>query len=165
VALGGRQTVYVTGLFGSKKSAKSVAQVQLLLPGFSVKEHVSITGVYPEIRDNGHVSITPLYIPGSVQPASGPYQASIGFWAIPWTLIAIIAAIILLVVLWFIRRRRRRGKPGKGDGTPPGPEAATAVRDTDSATSSSAPATSSGGEVDQPGTKEPAPMASEGDGG
>jgi hypothetical protein len=166
VALGGRQTVYVTGLFGSKKSAKSVAQVQLLLPGFSVKEHVSISGVYPEIRDSGHVSITPLYIPGSVQPASGPYEASIGFWAIPWTLVLIIVGIILLVVLWFIYRRRRRKGPDKGGGVPPAPDAAAAAGGTDSE-GSSGPPPPPGDETEtaRPGTKEPAPVASEGEGG
>lgn len=111
VALGGRQTVYVSGLFGTKTIARHVADVQLLLPGFSVKETVPISGIYPEIRDVGHVSISPLYIAGTVQPASGPYKATTSFWAVPWTLIAIIVAVILVIYAWIIRRRRRRNHP------------------------------------------------------
>jgi hypothetical protein len=119
VALGGSQTVSVTGLFGSKRTAVHVAQIQLLLPGNAVKQTVDITGVIPEIRDSAHVSISPLYIQGTVQPASGPFKATTSFWAIPWTLIAIVIAIILLAIggLWWRRRRRR----GPANGEEPGP--------------------------------------------
>jgi hypothetical protein len=125
VALGGLQTVYVSGLFGSRSTATGVPRLQLLLPGYSVKEAVEVTGIFPEIRETAHVSIQPLYIAGSVASSSGPFQASRSFWAIPWTLIAIIVAAILIALGWFYRRRRRRGrgsaadsdKPGEGDDT------------------------------------------------
>ncbi|MGP8182146.1 MAG: hypothetical protein ACLP1E_15445 [Acidimicrobiales bacterium] len=107
VALGGLQTVYISGLFGGRSAAR-VPQIQLLLPGFSVKETVEVNGVFPEIRETAHVSVRPLYMAGSVAPPSGPFQASLSFWAIPWILIVIIVALILLVVGWFRRRRHRR---------------------------------------------------------
>jgi len=122
VALGGRQTVYVSGLFGGLSTALRVPRLQLLLPGFSVKEAVEVKGIFPEIRETAHVSIQPLYIAGSVAPPSGPFQASVSFWAIPWILIAIIVVLILLGVGWFRQRRRRaratagRPKPGRRDG-------------------------------------------------
>ena len=77
VALGGRQTVYVSGLFGSKEVAVRTQQIQLLLPGFSVNERITVSHVIPEILDRGHVSITPLYTPGSVEPATGPFKATV----------------------------------------------------------------------------------------
>lgn len=122
VAVGGRQKVYVTGLFGSKRTAVRVAEIQLLLPGFSVKESVTVDHVVPEIRDTAHVSISLLYIPGSVQPKSGPFTASVGFWAVPWTLIAIVVGIVLIIAVYIIRRRRRRARRSRltdGTGGPP----------------------------------------------
>jgi hypothetical protein len=112
-ALGGLQTVYVSGPFGSRTTAR-VPNMQLLVPGFSVKETVGVRGIFPEIRETAHVSVRPLYITGSVGPASGPFQASLSFWAIPWTLIAIIVVVILLVVGWLYWRRRRRRRQARG---------------------------------------------------
>jgi hypothetical protein len=123
VALGGLQTVYVSGLFGSRSSAAGVPKIQLLLPGFSVKQAVEVKGIFPEIRETAHVSIRPLYIAGSFAPPSGPFQASRSFWAIPWILIAIIVAVILLVVGWLRRRRRgRRAPDAAGRQKPGGPD-------------------------------------------
>jgi hypothetical protein len=157
VALGGHQTVYISGLFGSKKVAAHVAQVQLLLPGFSITQHVPVSGIIPELHDTAHVSITPLYIPGSVQPASGPYQATLSFWAIPWTLIGIIVLLILLLVaLWLIRRRRRRTPPGKGGDVPPGPDAAAVDDATGGPAEPAVPAGEEGRSI-----KEPAPVGSD----
>lgn len=108
VALGGRQTVSVTGLFGTRKVAVRVKQVQLLLPGNSVAQSIPLIGILPEVYDTGHVAITPLVVPGSAQPVSGPFVADVSFWAVPWTLIAIVAAVLLaLAGLLFGRRRRR----------------------------------------------------------
>jgi hypothetical protein len=132
IALGGLQTVYVSGLFGGRFTAARLPKIQLLLPGYSVKGTVAVTGIFPEIRETAHVSIRPLYIAGSVAPPSGPFQASRSFWAIPWILMALIVAVMLLVVGWLRRRRRRaRGatagpqEPGGRDGvgkqeSPPG---------------------------------------------
>ncbi len=160
VALGGRQTVYVSGLFGSKKTAVHVAQVQLLLPGFAVHQTVRIKGIFPEVRDSGHVSITPLVIAGTVQPASGPYRASVSFWAIPWTLIAIIVGLILLVMIWwFVRRRRRRTPTQPGTGTPPAPASAGAD-DGQQAPAATGESTSPSSPKEQPSEGEPARVSS-----
>jgi len=87
-----------------------------LLPGFSVKEKVKVSGIFQEIRETAQASVRPLYIAGSVAPASGPFQASLSFWTIPWTLIAIIVAVIALLVGWFRRRRRGRRARDATDG-------------------------------------------------
>lgn len=140
VALGGRQTVSVSGLFGARKVAVHVREVQLLLPGYSVAQSVPLTGILPEGRDTGRVSITPLVVPGSAQPSSGPFVATVAFWAVPWTLLALMAAIILLVAgLLLLRRRRRRktsrprGPKAPGGGPGSGAEARTAAHTAGSA--------------------------------
>ncbi len=158
VALGGRQTVYVSGLFGSKEMAAHVANLQLLLPGSTVKQKAVVSGVFPELRDTGHVSITPLYIPGTSQPASGPYQATVGFWAISWTLVGIIVFLILLgVAWWLIRRRRRRTPLGEGGPSPAGPASAAVDMPPTSSAPEVEPAT---GVHTKPSEDEPAPVAS-----
>jgi len=120
VALGGLQTVYVSGLFGGRSTAR-LPEIRLLLAGFSVKETVEVKGIFPEIRETAHVSIRPLYITGSVAPPSGPFQASRSFWTIPWILIAIIVTVILLMVGWFRRRRRgQRARDATADPQEPG---------------------------------------------
>lgn len=111
VALGGQQTVWVSGLFGSKTYAKTLPRVQLLLPGFSVRERVAFSSVFPELLMTGHVSISPLIIPGSQQPPSGPYRSTVRFWAVPWLLVIIAAVIILGIAGWLVMRRRRRRQP------------------------------------------------------
>jgi Bacterial protein of unknown function (DUF916) len=107
VALGGRPIAYISGLLGSKSTAAHLPEIQLLLPGNSVKETAKVTGVYPEVHETAHVSITRLIVPGSVQPASGPFKASVSFWAIPWIVLAILVIILGGAIWWFVRRRRR----------------------------------------------------------
>ncbi len=154
--------MYITGLFGTKKVAAHVAEVQLLLPGFSVKQKVQISGIFPEIRDTGHVSISPLVIPGSVQPASGPYKGTLTFWAVPWTLVAIIVLIIFLLVLWLIirRRRRRRSRQDRGGKSPTGPGGATVASEGDGK-GTVPPKTDDGAAPEaKPSEEHPAPVAS-----
>jgi hypothetical protein len=121
VALGGQPTASVTGLFGSKSTASHLPEIQLLLPGNSVKETAKVKGVYPELHETAHVSVTRLIIPGSVQPASGPFTASVSFWAAPWIVIAILVVGLGGGAAWWIVRRRRKGpqtdvKADKRDG-------------------------------------------------
>jgi len=117
VALGGLQTVYVSGLFGGRSTADPLPKIQLLLPGFSLKETAEVRGIFPEIQETAHVSVRPLYIEGSVAPPSGPFQASLSFLDIPWTLAAIIIVAIILLVLGWLRRRRRRRRRLARDAT------------------------------------------------
>jgi hypothetical protein len=112
VALGARQSVYVTGLFGSKETAQHVGQVPLLLPGYSIPEKTVVSNVIPEFLDTAHVRINLLYIPGSVQPKSGPFYGTVQFVAIPWVLLAIIIVLIGVIIYLFLRWRRRRNRPG-----------------------------------------------------
>jgi hypothetical protein len=109
VALGGRQTVRISGLFGFGSSAVGLPQLGVLLPGSAITETVHVHGVVPQIWMTARVSIKPLILPGSVQPITGPYQGSNHFWAGPWVWLAIIA--LLALVIRFRARRRRRTTP------------------------------------------------------
>jgi hypothetical protein len=108
VALGGRQNVWVTGLFGTKSRAKSPPNIPLLIPGSSLKERVVVPGVFPAFLEHAHVSIYPLIIPGTTLPPTKSFSAQTSFFAIPWILVAIVAAFVLVVIGWIWRRRRRR---------------------------------------------------------
>jgi hypothetical protein len=125
VALGGLPTASVSGLLGSRSSASHLPEIQLLLPGFSVHETAVVTGVYPELRESAHVKVTRLIIPGSVQPASGPFGAKESFWAIPWVLLGIVLAILVVLAYLIWRRRRRKRRP-PSPGTPTGKSASEA---------------------------------------
>jgi hypothetical protein len=109
VALGGRQSVRISGLFGFGSSAVALRPLGVLLPGFSVKESAQVRGVVPQVWMTARVSITPLVLPGSVQTVNGPFQASVHFMAIPWIWLAIL--VLLIVAIWWRRRRRRRTPP------------------------------------------------------
>ena len=118
VALGGRPSAWVSGLFGSKERATKLPDIQVLLPGFSATETARVNGVYPEFLESVHVSVTRLVVPGSVQPLSGPFTATKRFWAVPWILVALVI-LALAGSAWFWRRRRRKGR-ARVDGVPPG---------------------------------------------
>ena len=115
VALGGAQEVSVSGLFGSTAKAKDLAQIPLLLPGFSIQVTVDVAGVVPAFRETATVSISPVKIEGSDLPPSGPWTASAGFWAIAWPWIVLLCLVLLSLAVFEWRMRRR----GHGDGAPP----------------------------------------------
>jgi Bacterial protein of unknown function (DUF916) len=104
VALGGRRSVRLSGLFGLARSAAGLKPLGLLLPGYSVKQSVTVPKIVAQFWMTAHVSIRPLVLPGTVQNVPDAYEANTHFWAIPWLLIAI---IVLLVGAWLYRRRRR----------------------------------------------------------
>jgi hypothetical protein len=144
VALGGRPTVSITGLFGTKATAKHLPDIQLLLPGFSVKETAKVSGVYPELHETGHVSVARLIIPGSVEPPSGPSKGSASFWAVPWIVLGVIVIILGGAITWILRRRR--GPKGKG----PAKKASDEAGPSGDATSANG-----NGKLDVPGVPEP----------
>ena len=113
VALGGRQAVSVRGLLGRTVTARSVAQVPLLVPGGSAPFAVTIPGVYPQVVMHAEVSVTPMELPGDSQPASGPFTASTRFFAFPWLLLAVLVALLAIGYLW---RRRRMRRPVRRSG-------------------------------------------------
>ena len=111
VALGGTQTVTVSGLVGPTASAGAMPQVPLLLPGGSVRFRVVVPGVWPALRLTARVTVKLLVLPGSSEPAAGPFTASEGLWAIPWAMLGLVV-LVGLAGWWYVRRRRRGGQQG-----------------------------------------------------
>ena len=129
LALGGRQTVWISGIFGSSIHARSVRSVPLLLPGGSVEEAVTFPQVYPRLKMVAHVVISPLSVPGASVPPNGPYRATVRFWAVPSWLVGAPALLLAGVAAWYLRRRLGRPPAPRPPGAPPLPLSPLATPD------------------------------------
>ena len=128
VALGGTQTVTVTGPFGEKVLAVKPPQVPLLIPGGSFPVAVTVAGVSPRVWLTARVAISPLVLPGTSVPVAGPFTASTQFLAIPWLMVVLLLLLLVLAIVWWFRRRRARAPTPRGgepaDATAQGPRPA-----------------------------------------
>jgi hypothetical protein len=107
VDLGVGQSVAVSGLVGDNQRAQ-LAKVPLLLAGASVPESVVVSGVWPQLLLHATVTAAPVAVAGTSVTGLAPASASTAVWAIPWTLLALIA-LAVLVIIWALRIRKRRG--------------------------------------------------------
>lgn len=120
VKLAARQAVAVGGLLGTVH-ATGPADVALLLPGGSESVTAVVHGVAPTFLRTATVTLEPLTPTGDIDPTVPPASSSTHFWAIPWTLLALIAAVVVATVLEVRRRRRLRSsrRARRGSPTPP----------------------------------------------
>jgi hypothetical protein len=119
--LSGAQQVSIHGMFGTTTLAKSLPAVPTLLPGGSYHATAHVADVFPELRMSAKVTVTPQAAPGDSDPGLRVATASVGFWAPPWILIAIVV-LLLLLAGWRVWRWRRSRKPESQSGieTPQG---------------------------------------------
>lgn len=110
VRLGGRQRVTVSGFAGSW-SATGLADVPLLVPGGSAHVSAVVHGVWPEFWMKGAVTVQALGLTTDVNPVAPIAKGQRHFWAVPWTLIALLVALLALSI-WWRRRRPRAEAPG-----------------------------------------------------
>lgn len=110
VLLSGKQQLNVTGLFGSTGSTNKLVQLPLLLPGARFPMRVEVHDVRPQLLMHARVTITPLGVAGAVNPGMQASSSVTSFWAIPWTLLALIVVVIALIAGLVIRRRRRKAQ-------------------------------------------------------
>lgn len=110
VKLGGRITVDVSGLLGRTASV-TLPDQGLILPGNAVNFSVEVTDVLPQVRDTATVTVIPLKLQGDADPELPDVVASTSFWAVPWTLVAIILILVLLGWAAWRRRARRAASP------------------------------------------------------
>jgi hypothetical protein len=114
VRLGAHQVVSVHDIFGRTVASKKVTGLAELLPGNSVTEHATFTGVPAAIRLSSHVTVTPVAAQGAGVPAIAAKTWTTSVWAIPWT---VLLALVLLVLLWRLYRRYRRSRHGSAPTT------------------------------------------------
>jgi hypothetical protein len=124
VLLSGKQNVNITGLFGSTGSTNTLVRLPLMLPGARFPMRVEVRHVWPQLLMHARVTVTPLGVAGAANPDLASASASTMFWAIPWTLLALVALLIVAagaLVLW---RRRVTARPAAHPAGPREREAA-----------------------------------------
>jgi hypothetical protein len=72
---------------------------------------VEVRHVWPQVMMHGRVTVTPLGVAGSVDPGLRVTTASAIFWAVPWTLLALVVLFIACVALAVVWRRRLTARP------------------------------------------------------
>lgn len=102
-----RQSASVSGPFGSwRTAADPVPDTPRLLPGETWKVSVPVHGVTPAVHLTGTVTLVPLLTDAAGSTAPLPAaDTSVGSWAIPWTLLALVV-VLLGAAVFAIRRRR-----------------------------------------------------------
>jgi hypothetical protein len=111
VLLAGTQRVSVTGIFGSTGSTSQLVRLPLMLAGASFPMRVEVRHVWPQLLMHAKVSVAPLGVAGSVDTGLHAASASATFWAIPWTLLALVVAAVGLMVGAILWRRRLNARP------------------------------------------------------
>ncbi|MFZ0324907.1 MAG: DUF916 domain-containing protein [Actinomycetes bacterium] len=104
VNLGATAVVEVAGLLGTQQVEAD--PVELLLPGSSVDVVVSVPDVLPTVWKTARVTVKPQSMAGSNDPPPAAFSDQVAFWAIPWTLLAIVVLLLLVGVAWWVRRTR-----------------------------------------------------------
>lgn len=106
VKLGGHQRVAVNGLFGAAAAPLDVADLPVLLPGGKATVTVQVPDVAPMGLLSADVTVVPLPAQGDAVPELSVATASAKFWAIPWTLLALLLLLAGLAAWWWRRRHR-----------------------------------------------------------
>ncbi|MFC6354922.1 WxL protein peptidoglycan domain-containing protein [Luethyella okanaganae] len=108
--LSAQQTAAVTGPFGWLRSeAGAIEAPPQLLPGESWKVTVPVHGVAAAVWLAATTTVTPVVIDASGSMTNlAPIVSTANGWAVPWTLLAIVAALVALVILTPRLRKRRR---------------------------------------------------------
>jgi hypothetical protein len=128
VRLAAKQSVAVTGMFGTRTKVVTPANLQLLFPGASSAVTVTVPGVLPTLFEKSRVSVTPQLFQDQKPMPVPTATATASFTAVPWPAIGFLALLILLFALgWHLRRpatRRppRGGRHGAGSRPPGGPD-------------------------------------------
>lgn len=126
VLLSGNQKLNVTGVFGTTGSTSKIARTPLLLPGAHLPMRVEVHHVWPQLLMHARVTVTALGVAGAANPQLVASSASVSFWAVPWTLIALIVVLIALVVGFFVWRHRLNARPAAHGAKPRKPVPAIA---------------------------------------
>ncbi|MGW6012152.1 WxL protein peptidoglycan domain-containing protein [Streptomyces sp. NPDC055210] len=108
--LSAAQKVTLTGPFGTLETrAGKVAAPPELLPGERWKVTVPVSGVTPAVRLTAKATVTPVITDAAGSTASlKPVEATTTGWAVPWTLVLLIAVLLAGATAAYVLRRRSR---------------------------------------------------------
>lgn len=104
VRLGAKQQLVVTDIFGRTVATERLRPIKELLPGNAVTFHESVDGVPATLRVKARIELEPIAPTGVSDELPEPVSASTSAWAIPWTLLLLLA---LAYLLWRLYRRWR----------------------------------------------------------
>ncbi len=119
VRLGARQLVSAHDIFGRTIADHKPRVIPELLPGNAITVHEKFTGVPATFRVGADVTITPLVPPGVDEKPPAAVTAGTGSWAIPWTVLLLLALALLLWRLYRRYRSSHRTAPPLGPGASP----------------------------------------------
>lgn len=112
VRLAADQMVTIAGRFGLPGREATLEPLPELLPGNSLTYVAEIPDVWPVLRADATVTLTPTASrAGDTFEADTPaVSTTVTTWAVPWTLLVLLAVVILLPLYsrWSRRRRERQ---------------------------------------------------------
>jgi len=117
VRLGAKQTLVVKDVFGRTVETRKLDDLEELLPGNIVTFTEHMTGVPATFRVSATVQLEPFTPRGVTDEPPSELSATTHAWAIPWTLLLLLA---LAYVLWRLSRRwrDRRSTPPSSPSAP-----------------------------------------------
>jgi hypothetical protein len=121
IRMAARQKVEVHDIFGRTVAKQKLPDIADALPGSTFVVRHTFTGVPAGVRLTTDVTITPVAAQGATEKPIAAHEWTTTTWAIPWTLLLLVA---LALLLWrLVRRYRgRRGAaplaPGGGSPRP-----------------------------------------------
>jgi len=112
VRLGARQQVDITDVFGDV-AGKEPKDLPELLPGNTATVRVHFDDVPATLRLSTEVTLEPFAPTSSDVQAPDEFSRSSSAWAIPWSLLVLVA-LLVVVALAYARHRGRRDRSGPG---------------------------------------------------
>jgi hypothetical protein len=111
VRLSAAQQVQLHAMIGGTRKVR-LARLPELLPGNSFKQQADVSGVWPGLRVKATVALDPAASPQAPVPGLVTIRKSASTWALPWTLIGLIALLAgLMALVTWLRRRRAAAAP------------------------------------------------------
>lgn len=108
VAMAVEPTVTAAGPFQLRPTSAQADRVDLLLPGSVTEQSVTITDVWPLVRESVTVDAAAVAPVAGDDPGLGTVSARVVLWAVPWSAIAVLVVVLALVVWRVLARRARR---------------------------------------------------------
>lgn len=102
--------VALAGPFGLLGAGSKGDRVDELMPGGSVEQTTTVSGVWPLVRETVTVSATALAATNGTDPGIGTVSTTVSVQAVPWAALVILVTLLLGLALLEVRRRRRAAR-------------------------------------------------------